>query len=175
MKAPVIHTNQYCVRPFQDSDAQLWQVWDTDPQVQAYMPEPKNEPQDISSQLQYIKECEEDENGYYWSIETKTGVTIGTVALTDIHTYHQLAELGIVIGDTNFWGKGVATEVIAAVVDFAFSTQNIIRISAEAESDNIAIAKVLEKVGFTQDGSFISARVKKSTRISVAHFGIVRQ
>lgn len=174
MKSPIIETDSYTIRPFTDSDAELWQVWDVDPEVQAHMPEPVNEPQDISEQLEYIKECETEEDGYYWSIDTKDGTTIGTVALTDINDYHKLAELGIVIGDKSFWGKGVASEVVAAVVQYAFTNLNIKRISAEAEAANVGVQKVLERAGFEQDGVFKSARVKNGQRIDVLHFGITR-
>lgn len=172
MKSPIIETDNYSIRPFKDTDAELWQVWDVDPEVQAHMPEPANEPQDISEQLEYIKECEAEEDGYYWSIDTKDGTTIGTVALTDINDYHKLAELGVVIGDKNFWGKGVASEVVAAVVQYAFTNLGIVRISAEAEVGNIGVQKVLERAGFEQDGVFKSARVKNGQRIDVLHFGI---
>lgn len=173
MKSPLIKTTNYTLRPFKDGDAELWQVWDVDPEVQAHMPEPVNEPQDISEQLEYIKECEDEEDGYYWSIDTKDGTTIGTVALTDINDYHKLAELGVVIGDKNFWGKGAASEVVAAVVQYAFTNLGIVRISAEAEAGNIGVQKVLERAGFEQDGVFKSARVKNGERIDVHHYGII--
>jgi len=173
MKAPTLTTEQYQLRPFKESDAALWQVWDIDPAVQAHMPEPTNAPQTLNAHLQYQAECESEIDGYYWSIETPTGLTIGTIALTDINDHHQLAEIGIVIGDKNYWGKGVATQVIPAVVDFAFSKLGVVRISALVEKENVAMAKVLEKSGFLRDGTFSSARVKNGKRIDVLHYGLV--
>jgi RimJ/RimL family protein N-acetyltransferase len=67
----------------------------------------------------------------------------------------------------------VATEVISIVLDFAFNKLGLVRISAETEADNIAVSKVLEKVGFIQDGEFLSARVKNEQRVDVKHYGIV--
>lgn len=175
MKSPTIESESYLLRPFKTSDVELWQQWDIDPEVQAFMPEPLNELQDIEEQYKYIEECEDDDEGYYWSIETKDGVTIGTTALTEFNDYHGVANLGIVIGDKNYWGKGVATEVITSLVKYVFEHLNIIRISAEVEEGNIPMMKALEKVGFKQDGLFESARVKKSQRINVYHFCIVNQ
>jgi RimJ/RimL family protein N-acetyltransferase len=59
-------------------------------------------------------------------------------------------------------------------VRYAFEHLNIFSISAEVEEGNVAMMKVLEKVGFKHDGLFESARVKKQQRISVHHFGIVK-
>jgi ribosomal-protein-alanine N-acetyltransferase len=173
MKSPLIQTSRYAIRPFQAEDAALWQVWDVDPDVQGHMPEPANEPQPLAEQLAYIAECESDDEGYYWSIEANGGPTIGTVALTEFDAHHKTADFGIVIGDKTYWGKSVATEVGAAVVGYAFSNLNIEHIGAEVEGANVPMQRVLEKIGFTQDGLFKSARVKNGRRIDVAHFGIV--
>lgn len=83
------------------------------------MPEPKNEVQDIADQYEYIKECEEDEEGYYWTIEAADNVTkensidnkhtvaaIGTVSLFEINSHHKNVQLGILIGDKSYGGKG---------------------------------------------------------------------
>jgi RimJ/RimL family protein N-acetyltransferase len=173
MKSTTIESNSYIMRPFKISDAELWQIWDTDPEVQSFMPEPFNEVQNIEEQYKYIEECGADEEGFYWSIETKSGATIGTIALTELNSYHQVADLGIVIGDKNYWGKGVATEVIRALVNYAFAHLNIRKISAEVEDGNVGMIKAFEKIGFKQDGVFESARVKNNQRISVYHFGII--
>ena len=175
MKGPAIESESYLLRPFKTSDAELWQTWDIDPEVQAFMPEPFNEPRDIEEQSTYIKECEIDDEGYFWSIQTITGITIGTVALTEFNKYHGVANLGIVIGDKNYWGKGVATEVITAVVDHSFAYLNIFTISAEVEEGNIPMLKALERVGFKQDGLFESTHVKNKKRINVHHFSIVKR
>jgi RimJ/RimL family protein N-acetyltransferase len=175
MKSPTIRSERHLIRPFKTSDTELWQTWDTDPEVQAFMPEPRSEAQDISTQYEYITECENDEEGFFWSIETIDAVTIGTVALTEFNEYHGVANLGIVIGDKEYWGKGVATEVITAVVHHAFEHLNIFSVSAEVEEGNIPMIKAFEKVGFKQDGLFESARVKNKQRINVHHFSIIKQ
>ncbi len=172
MKVPRIETERYILRPYTRADAVLWQVWDVDPDVQAHMPEPVNVPQDIEEQYAYIVECEQDPEGYYWSIETKESETIGTVALTDVNAHHKIADLGILIGDKNFWGKGVATDVVGALVQYAFQNLGIQRVNAEVEAGNIPMQKVFEAVGFLRDGEFKSARVKNGARITVLHYGI---
>lgn len=174
MKGPNIESNSYLLRPFKASDAELWQTWDVDPEVQNFMPGPCTEVYNIEEQYSYIKECEADEEGFYWSIETKDGVTIGTVALTEFNVHHGSANIGIVIGNKNYWSKSVATEVITTLVNHAFAYLNIFRISAEVEDGNIPMIKVLGKTGFKQDGLFESARVKNNQRINLHHFGLIK-
>lgn len=173
MKSPIIQTNKYTIRPFKKEDALLWREWDIDSEIQAHMPEPKNEPQDIEEQYLYIEECENDTEGYYWSIDSQEE-TIGTVSLTEINKHHKSAELGIVIGDINYWGKGVATEVINSVVEYAFGNLDIEYISAEVEEDNVGMLKVFDKCGFSHDGLFKDARVKNGERINIIHFSTTK-
>ena len=172
MKSPTLKTENYLIKPFDKDDSLLWQEWDIDSDVQKYMPEPKNEPEDILEQYKYIEECEEGEEGYYWSVESNTGNTIGTVGLFEIDQYHKTAEVGIVIGDKEFWGKGVATEIMKEIVNFGFVNLNIEYISAEIEEGNIGMQKVFIKCGFVQDGLFKGARVKEGKRVDVLHFSI---
>ena len=110
----------------------------------------------------------------YCGTYTKKSATSGTVALTEFNEYHGVANLGIVIGNKEYWGKGVATEVITTVVQYAFEHLSISSISAEVEEGNIPMMKVLERVGFKHDGLFESARIKNAQRINVHHFSILK-
>ncbi len=174
MQSPTIQTKNHLLRPFKKEDAVLWQTWDIDPEIQMHMPEPINEPQDIEEQYSYITECNQDEEGYYWSIET-AGATIGTISLTEINPHHKVAELGILIGDKNYWGKGIASEVISELVTYAFQNLDIDYISATVEESNIPMQKVFEKNGFKKDGQFENARIKNGKRINVMHFSVSKK
>lgn len=178
MKSSTLKTPHYTLRPFKKEDALLWQAWDIDPVIQAHMPEPKNEPQGIPKQYEYIEECEADEEGYYWSIEANesgsatTGTAIGTVSLFEINSHHKNAQLGVVLGDKNYWGRGAASEVIAEIIRYAFDELGVAYIGADVEEANIPMRKVLEKSGFDQDGFFKQQRTKNGERVNVVHFGV---
>jgi [ribosomal protein S5]-alanine N-acetyltransferase len=51
-----------------------------------------------------------------------------------------------------YWGYGYATEAVKAIVDVVFMKPEIVRISAEAVTANIASSRVLEKIGMTLEG-----------------------
>ena len=50
------------------------------------------------------------------------------------------------------WGCGYATEAARAVVDFGFNELGLRRISSWCIADNVASARVLERLGFRQEG-----------------------
>jgi [ribosomal protein S5]-alanine N-acetyltransferase len=70
---------------------------------------------------------------------------IGIVAKTNI--YRKNFEIGFFISE-KFWGRGIATKAIKAVTAYSFRDFDIVRVYAEAFSDNIGSRRALEKAGF---------------------------
>jgi [ribosomal protein S5]-alanine N-acetyltransferase len=54
--------------------------------------------------------------------------------------------------DKEFVGRGIATEAVNLVLQFAFYTLNLHRVEAYVAPQNIASVRVLEKSGFKQEG-----------------------
>ena len=50
-------------------------------------------------------------------------------------------------------GKGRGTEAVEIMVDYLFLSRDIVRIQATTDTKNIGSQKVLEKVGFTKEGT----------------------
>ena len=51
-----------------------------------------------------------------------------------------------------YWGQGIMTEAIRAIVAFGFEQMGLNRIEADADARNPASGRVLEKVGFRREG-----------------------
>jgi len=51
-----------------------------------------------------------------------------------------------------YWGDGIMTEAIRAIIAFGFARMGLNRIEADADARNPASARVLEKVGFKREG-----------------------
>ncbi len=51
-----------------------------------------------------------------------------------------------------YWGQGYATEAARALIDVAFGTHHAHRVFTYCEVDNMASARVLEKVGMQREG-----------------------
>lgn len=52
----------------------------------------------------------------------------------------------------DYWNRGIATEVLARIIDYGFSELKLHRIEAGCAVENIGSIKVLEKVGMTREG-----------------------
>ena len=69
---------------------------------------------------------------------------------------YRSAEIGYWLGE-EFWGRGITSEVVTAVSDYAFGNHNLCRLFAHVFEWNIASARVLEKAGYQLEG-----RLRKS-------------
>ncbi len=113
MFSSIINGQKIILRPYEERDVTSWQKWDIDSDVQLFMPEPPNKVLSTQEELEYLKKCQNEDGGIYWSIVWKeTDSLIGSIALTDTSKHHGIADLGIVIGEKEYWGKGVAIEAI---------------------------------------------------------------
>ena len=84
-------------------------------------------------------------------IDKSTGKFIGLLGFALGKAKYKRGEVWYKIKPTH-WNKGLATEVLAAVIDFGFDTLQLHRIQAGCAVDNIGSIKVLEKVGMTREG-----------------------
>lgn len=170
MLPPVIHVDKnILLRPFDKKDVGFWNSWDTDYLIQRYMPEPKNTAVSNKEHYKYIKDCNNEEDGYYWSI-CFNNVAIGTISLFDIDFYHKTAEIGMVIGDKNYWGKGIGYVCLKSITQFAFKKLKLFRLSANVESGNIGMENILLKNEYKKEAVFEKARIKSRKRVDVLHF-----
>ena len=84
-------------------------------------------------------------------IEKKDGTKIGFIA----HYFvlpNRLMEIGYDIISSER-GKGYGTEAIRIIVDYLFLTKDIVRIQAVTNVGNKPSQRVLEKAGFTKEGT----------------------
>lgn len=80
---------------------------------------------------------------------TLDGRLIGVVGFT--FTEGSLPELGYWLGE-DFWGKGIMSEAVKALLEAAFTTQHFPRVQARALASNAGSLNVLEKAGFVRMG-----------------------
>lgn len=96
--------------------------------------------------------------GYLDGVELRWGITlkpnptvIGMCGFNYWVRHDRRASIGYDLAHT-YWGQGLMTEAVRAMVRFGFEDMNLNRIEADADGRNPASARVLEKVGFKREG-----------------------
>lgn len=95
--------------------------------------------------------------------DAKTEKYIGNVYLTDINYVNRTAESHILIGEKEFWGKGIASEAYLLLLDYAFNEIGLNRIEARVLESNFASRKLHAKCGYTEEGIKRCAIYKNGT------------
>ena len=83
--------------------------------------------------------------------QEKAGPVIGSCGIRRKPESGWEADIGYELAPEH-WGRGYATEVALAMVDFGFRELGLHRISSRCIADNAASARVLEKVGLRLEG-----------------------
>jgi RimJ/RimL family protein N-acetyltransferase len=73
---------------------------------------------------------------------------IGNLKIGPIRWRHKVSDLVTVIGDRQYWGKGLATEAIRLGTRIAFDIYDMRKLSAGIYSDNFASIKCYQKAGW---------------------------
>lgn len=103
------------------------------------------------------------------------GEAVGGIGLTlqnDVN--RKSAEIGYWLAES-FWGKGIATEAIRRMVDFAFRHFELVRIFAVPFAHNTASRRALEKAGFRYEGTLRDSVYKNGIIFDSCIYGILRR
>jgi ribosomal-protein-alanine N-acetyltransferase len=99
-----------------------------------------------------------------WAIErVEHREMIGTVGLLRFDFEHRRAELGYDIV-RRCWGRGLTPEAARAVIRYGFFVMGLHRIEAGVLPGNDASVRVLQKLGFVEEGirrDYLHSRVKE--------------
>ena len=112
------------------------------------------------------------------SPETYFCITIDNKAVGSIgyilnKTVHRLTvEIGYWLGE-EFWGRGIATEALTKITDYAIKTHNLHSLYAVPFEWNKASCKVLEKAGYQFKGRMIKSADKDGQLINQMHYAYV--
>ena len=89
---------------------------------------------------------------FQWGIAEGTeGPLVGTCTLYRWDRAHARAEIGYALRKDR-WGRGLASEAVSAVLDFAFGRMGLHRVGADTDPRNLASARLLERLGFKPEG-----------------------
>ena len=102
---------------------------------------------------EFIRRCVnvwKEGSAFPWAIIRKSDQQfLGMIEIVAID--HAGVNVGYVLAK-KFWGKGYIPEALKAIINWAFLQEDIFRVWAFCDTENIASAKVLEKAGMQQEG-----------------------
>jgi len=77
---------------------------------------------------------------------------VGTAEFYSERPSHKTVEFGFLIGDKNWWGKGIGTETAKRITKYGFEELGFHRIGAVSAAYNVRSMNALQKAGFQIEG-----------------------
>ncbi len=91
-----------------------------------------------------------------FSIKTQDGKHIGNCSCYSLNKTRGEAEIGIVIGDRQYWDKGYGSDAIRWLVGYIFDDGQVMRIQLKTLASNRRAQRCFTKCGFKACGQLVS-------------------
>ncbi|MCG7343391.1 GNAT family N-acetyltransferase [Sporosarcina sp. ACRSL] len=150
---PIIETERLLLRKVTTEDADDLLAYLSDEDVVKHMGlAPFQTLEDAWDEINWYNAIFEEGTGIRWGITLKdVGTIIGSCGFLNMAAKHHRAEVGFELSK-DYWGKGIASEALEAVIAFGFRHYQLERIEALIEPANLPSQKLVEKRGFLKEG-----------------------
>lgn len=122
-----------------------------------------------AEQIKFWRQTRRNPSEMMFSIyENSTARHIGNCGIHHFDPTNSHAELGILIGEEKSHSKGLGTETVTVLRDYAFRELKLNRLSLEVFSHNSRAIRCYEKAGFKPEGT-LRAQYKKGKKFIDVH------
>jgi RimJ/RimL family protein N-acetyltransferase len=121
---------------------------------------------EVNSEKEFLCNLAKEHN--YGIIDIKTNELLGNLGLMDLNQINSSAEIGIFIGNKEYWGKGYGTEALRLLIDYAYQYLNLNNIHLRVYEFNTRAIMSYKKVGFKEIG-----KMRKSLKRGQKYFDII--
>ena len=87
-----------------------------------------------------------------FAIETLAGEHIGNCVYYNVNSVERKAELGIMIGNRNYWNQGYGVEAINSLLEYIFNVTEIDNVVLTTLTWNLRAQRCFKKCGFQECG-----------------------
>ncbi|WP_374525060.1 GNAT family N-acetyltransferase [Sphingopyxis sp.] len=146
--APTLRTDRLVLRQLRGEDgAALYPVL-SDPEVMIWWSSGPHA--SLAETADYVKINAAEGQGYScWAITAGDDVALGWVMLIDGKP--GVKEIGYIL-HRDYWGRGMAAEAVARVIDHGFGELRLRRIFADSDPENRGSVALLDRLGFQYEG-----------------------
>ena len=166
-KFPILESERVILRQFVDSDLENVFKGLSHPDIIKYYGISFDSLEATKEQMTWFANLEKNGNGIWWAICAKDDLQfLGAGGLNDLCLKNKKAEIGFWLLPEN-WGKGLMTETMPIITDYAFSQIGLHRIEGFVEPENLNCKNALAKLNFKLEGTMQDCEVKNDKFISI--------
>lgn len=166
------------LRPLRkETDLEPCVRWFNDPEVTQYLT--VYWPLMHQREAAWFDELAKSEDRIVLGIETLKRELVGTVGLHEISARDRTAVLGVVIGEKGAkgknWDRGLGTDAVMTLLDYAFNTLNLRKVNAGIYAFNGRSLRCAQKCGLRQEGRRIKEVFRNGAYQDVIMLAVFRE
>jgi len=149
---PTLETERLILREITQSDAESIYKLISNPEVIKYDSfELFTNIKQAENLIEWFNKGFKQKQAIFWGIVLKGNSELIGFCKCEIEIPKIRADLGYDLSP-DYWNKGIMTEALDPIIDYAFHTLNVNRIEGAVSTDNKGSIRVLEKSGFVKEG-----------------------
>ncbi len=176
MSSILLETPRLLLRSFQDEDLEALMAYRSHPEIERYQMWQNYNQAQAKDLISGNKNLDFRQGGrFQLALEYKQRQElIGDLYLRIDESDHRLGEVGYTLAK-NYQRQGLATEAMQALLTYCFETLKMHRLSATADPRNVPSLKLLERLGFRQEGYFVKSLWFKGEWADDMVYGLLRE
>jgi len=171
----MLYGNRVRLRAVEPEDAEHAFRWINDREVTQYimMRYPQSLPfeKDWATNVSKANSFEDSR----FIIETLDGVPIGITGLHHGRPEDRHSELGIMIGEKDYWSQGYGTDAVLTLLRFAFYQMNLNKVTLGVFDINPRARAVYDKLGFIEEGRSREEYFHDGRYVDVIRMSVLRR
>ena len=150
--------------------------WSLDKEVTAYLNVPDKYPPFTKEETkQWIEQCINKSNGYEQkAIITEDGFHVGWIDLKNFDKANHQAEVGIAIGNKDYWRKGYGKAAMLKMLSYGFNNLDLNKIWLRVDIDNSKAIASYTSIGFKEEGIMRQDRYRQGIYIDRLRMSILK-
>jgi [ribosomal protein S5]-alanine N-acetyltransferase len=171
---PLLITPRLLLRALRPADLDDLYEYASDPEIDRYTPwDHYNNIEEARANLNDFLEDYEKHGFWAWGIEHSADKKLIGIININKPDYHRRVEVGYTIA-RKYWGQGLATEALQALIQYSFEKLDVARIEAVILPENKASSKVLLKAGMQFEGLLRNYQIWKGKPSDLEMYAIVK-
>ena len=175
---PILYAERIRLRASEREDIPLFLKWVNDPEVCEFL-----EHSSVLNRLQEEAWFERVSSGPRTELplvieihqpDSNDWTSIGNLSFMNIHPVNLSAEIGIMIGEKQYWDQGYGTEAMRRMCQYGFEELNLNRVFLRVYEGNERGKAAYRKVGFVYEGTMRQARFHRGRYWDIDFMSIIK-
>ena len=165
---------EFRLRPLRASDAAPWHAYLSDQRVIQHTSFPELDAAAVAGMISRQLDGYANASSCRWALVDSRDILVGTCGFSNRSLPHAHAELAYDLASA-FWGRGLMRQAVQQVLSWAFDCAGFNRVHAFVMTTNLPSIRLLEAIGFAQEGTLRQFRVARGVARDFHVYALLRQ